>query len=52
MKHASAFLLGLLTGLLAAALLVLSTLGQYVSSDLDGFRRFLDGLPTVEGGAA
>jgi len=35
-------ILGYLAGLLTAALVMLSVLMRYVSSDLDGFRRWLD----------
>lgn len=40
--HLPSFLIGLLAGLLWAALLMLVTLARYVASDLDGFRRWLD----------
>jgi hypothetical protein len=34
--------IGVLIGLLFAAVMMLTTLTRYVSSDMDGFRRWLD----------
>jgi hypothetical protein len=39
---AGAITFGVALGLLVASVLMLGTLARYVSSDLDGFRRWLD----------
>lgn len=42
MHTSAAITFGVVLGLLLAAVITLSTLMRYVSSDLDGFRRWLD----------
>ena len=42
MHVSAAITFGFVLGLLFAALMMLSVLTRYVSSDLDGFRRWLD----------
>jgi len=44
MNTGTAVMVGAMLGLLLAALIMLSTLMRYVASDMDGFRRWLDGM--------
>lgn len=40
--HSGAFLIGFLAALVLCGAVVLSVLMRYVSTDLDGFKRYLD----------
>ena len=44
MSSGTAIMVGAMLGLLLAAFIMLTTLMRYVASDMDGFRRWLDGM--------